>query len=125
MAEIGYTWCHPGEKNLVTLEDCCSDSLFEDLDCHFDSEVSDGIVDVPDRVLESLGDFEAWAESFSRPTGKDNQKATNPGEIESNTRTCSASASTSAPVQDPLPQARKQQLGLIRFNFDIYHQNLQ
>ena len=64
MAEVGYTWCHPGEKNLVTFGDCCNDSLFEDLDCQFDSEVSDGLVNVPDRVLESLGDVEAWAENF-------------------------------------------------------------
>ena len=132
MAEISYTWYHPGEKNLVTFGDCCSESLFEDLDCEFDSEVSDGIVNVPDRVLESLGDFEAWAENFSRPTGRGHQRAKNPGEINSNTKTCpppasasppppsADSAPTATPRQDPLPQARKQQLGLLRFNFDIY-----
>ena len=136
MGEIIYHWMHSGEKNVVTLGDCCSDNLFEDLDCQFDSEVSDGIVNVDDRVLKSLGEIEAWAENFSRSAGRDNQRATNQGQKESNTKKWFPSASTSAlpsaststsasppPPCQPLPQSRRRQLGLLRFNFRIDHHN--
>ena len=54
MAEISYTWWHAGEKNLVTFGDCFSESLFEDLDCQFNSEVSDGLVNVPYKYSLSI-----------------------------------------------------------------------
>ena len=128
MAEISYTWWHAGEKNLVTFGDCFSESLFEDLDCQFNSEVSDGLVNVPDRVLESLTDVENWAENFGRTTGRDHQRAKNKGQIESKSNTCISSPAASAspppsPCQDPLPQESKRQLGLLRFNF--YNDNCQ
>ena len=138
MAEISYTWWHAGEKNLVTFGDCFSESLFEDLlDCQFNSEVSDGLVNVPDRVLESLTDVENWAENFGRTTGRDHQRAKNKGQIESKSNTCISSPAASAPAppsppsaspppspcQDPLPQESKRQLGLLRFNF--YNDNCQ
>ena len=126
MAEISYTWWHAGEKNLVTFGDCFSESLFEDLGCQFNSEVSDGLVNVPDRVLESLTDVENWAENFGRTTGRDHQRAKNKGQIESKSNTCLPPASASpppSPCQDPLPQESKRQLGLLRFNF--YNDNCQ
>ena len=124
MAEISYTWWHAGEKNLVTFGDCFSESLFEDLDSQFNSEVSDGLVNVPDRVLESLTDVENWAENFGRTTGRDHQRAKNKGQIESKSNTCISSPAASAPAppspcQDPLPQESKRQLGLLRFNFSM------
>ena len=119
---IGYTWWHPGEKNLVAFNDCSGDDLFEDLDCEFDFEVSDGIVNVPDKVLESLGDVEAWAEHFRRPADRGHQRPANQEDLESKTKPC---AQRSPPPLPSTPRTttdvpgRKKPLGLLRLTIDI------
>ena len=120
MADIGYTWWHPGEKNLVAFNDCSGDDLFEDLDCEFDFDVSDGIVNVPDKVLESLGDVEAWAEHFRRPADRGHQRPANQEDLESKTKPCSPPPPPpSTPRTTTDVPGRKKTLGLLRLTIDI------
>ena len=57
MAEPKYTWWDPGERNLVNFTDCSnSNNLFEDLDWDLEFDISESVVNVPARVLESVED---------------------------------------------------------------------
>ena len=58
MAEPKYTWWDPGEKNLVNFTDCNNSNVFEDLDWDLKSNISESIVNVPARVIESIEDVE-------------------------------------------------------------------
>ena len=77
MAEPKYTWWDPGERNLVNFTDCSnSNNLFEDLDWDLEFDISESVVNVPARVLESIGDVEDWTENFVKTTDKEGQRRT-------------------------------------------------
>ena len=76
MAEPKFTWWDPGEKNLVNFTDCNNSNLFEDLDLDFESDISESILNVPVRVLESIEDVEDWTENFFKTTDKESQRRT-------------------------------------------------
>ena len=58
MAEPKYSWWDPEEKNLVNFTDCNNSNLFEDLDWDLEPDISESIVNVPARVIESIEDVE-------------------------------------------------------------------
>ena len=76
MAEPKYTWLSPGEKNLVNFTDCSKSNLFEDLDWDFESVISESIVNVPVRVLESIEDVEDWTENLFKAMDKEEERRT-------------------------------------------------
>ena len=76
MAEPKYTWLGPGEKNLVNFTDCSKSNLFEDLDWDFESVISESIVNVPVRVLESIEDVEDWTENLFKTMDKEEERRT-------------------------------------------------
>ena len=76
MAEPKYTWWDPGESNLVNFTDRNNSNLFEDLHWDFDSDISESVVNVPARVLESIEDVEDWTENFVKTTDKEGQRRT-------------------------------------------------
>ena len=76
MAEPKYTWWDPGEKNFVNFTDCNNSNLFEDLDWDFESDISESIVNVPARVLESIEDVEDWTENFVKTMDKKGERRT-------------------------------------------------
>ena len=88
MAEPKYTWLSPGEKNLVNFTDCNNSNLFEDLDWDLESaDISESVVNVPSRVLESIEDVEDWTENFVKTTDKEGQIRTRKRNIPQRTLT--------------------------------------
>lgn len=76
MAEPKYTWWDPGESNLVNFTDRNNSNLFEDLHWDFDSDISESVVNVPARVLESIEDVEDWTENLVKTLDKEGQRRT-------------------------------------------------
>ena len=76
MAEPKYTWLDPGEKNFVNFTDCNNSNLFEDLDWDLEPDISESIVNVPARVLESIEDVEDWTENFVKTMDKKGERRT-------------------------------------------------
>ena len=76
MAEPKYTWWDPGEKNFVNFTDCNNSNLFEDLDWDLEPDISESIVNVPARVLESIEDVEDWTENFVKTMDKKGERRT-------------------------------------------------
>ena len=88
MAEPKYTWWDPGEKNLVSFTDCNNSNLFEDLDWDLESaDISESVVNVPSRVLESIEDVEDWTENLVKTTDKEGQIRTRKRNIPQRTLT--------------------------------------
>ena len=88
MAEPKYTWLSPGEKNLVNFTDCNNSNLFEDLDWDLESaDISESVVNVPARVLESIEDVEDWTENFVKTLDKEGQIRTRKRNIPQRTLT--------------------------------------